>query len=115
MQQHSGLVTTLQVKFQRERDEQLAQYERTEATFESTILQLEQEIIALKQQIPHAHLEEQSQHQKKSLNDRVLEELENLETRYKNSDEVLRQENTQLRKQIEQISKQARGQGNIAL
>ena len=43
-----------------------------------------------------------------------MEELNNLETRYRNTEEDLRQENNQLRKQIEHISKQARGQGNIA-
>ena len=42
----------------------------------------------------------------------VLEEMSNLETRYRNSEEVLRHENSQLRKQIEVIGKQAREKSN---
>ena len=38
--------------------------------------------------------------------------MSNLETRYRNSEEVLRHENSQLRKQIEVIGKQAREKSN---
>ena len=59
-------------------------------SLESKILQLEQEIIVLKQQVPQAQLEERSNEEKQLHNDKVLQELNKLETRYRNTEEELR-------------------------
>ena len=87
-------------------------FEQAEQAYESKILQLEQENIAIKQHARSHSQDQKKMEMKETLNNKVLEEMENLESRYIQGEEELRSTNTLLRKKLLDTQKSERDSQN---